>query len=223
MVSSGRWVCRRCFADNDGVATECASCGLGRWADVSQASAPAVPNAPADPGSDVPAWQPPVPPAQPFWKKLVPFWWVGLIAVFVVGGIIFNAKRDDSGAITDGGTLHVSELLVGDCFNTDTEQEVGDVDAVPCAEPHQYELFHIFTMTDPGRYPTEAEFIDQTATSCEPAFGTYVGLAWDDSSIYASSLEPTEDAWNDGDHSVQCILHEQDQSLVTGSLRGAAR
>ena len=231
MVTSGRWVCRRCFTDNEGTATECASCALGRWAELPEAGAVAAPSAEgtgaapdgATTGEATPAWQPPAPPAAPFWKKLLPYWWVGLVGVFIVAGLIFNAKRDDTGAITDAGTLHVSDLRVGDCFNASTEGEIDDVDAVPCTAAHAYELFHVFTMTDPGQYPTDADFEAQTDAACSPAFTAYVGVAYEASTLFASSLEPTEAAWNDGDHTVQCMLHEEDESQVTGSQRGSAR
>ena len=226
MVSSDRWVCRRCFADNEGVDTTCTRCGLARFVDGEAAQAgtsePLSVPPPAG-GPPAPPWQPLAAPAEPFWKKLVPFWWVGLIGVFIVAGVLFNARRDESGAITDGGTLQVNDLQVGDCFNADVSGDIDDVDAVPCTEPHAYELFHVFTMTDAGAYPSSAEFDTQSDAACSPAFTEYVGVAYSASELYASTLTPTEAVWNDGDHAVQCMLHEVDESQVSGSLRGAAR
>jgi hypothetical protein len=171
----------------------------------------------------MPQWTPPPAPAKPLWQRLIGFWWVGLIAAVVIGGLIFSAKRDDSGQITDGGTLQVNDLQVGDCFNTDTSENIDDVDAVPCAEPQAYELFHVFTMTDSGSFPTDTQFDTETDAACRPAFAEYVGMAYDDSEIFVSPLTPTEDGWDDGDHTVQCILHEEDESKITGSQRGANR
>ncbi len=236
MVSSDRWVCRQCFADNEGDATHCSRCGLARFAGVGPAGGataaadPALPGDPAVPGdpslpggTPVPQWTPPPAPSKPLWQRLVRFWWVGVIAAVVIGGLIFNARRDDSGQITDGGTLQVNDLRVGDCFNTDASEDVDNVDAVPCAEPHAYELFHIFTMADSGGYPTDTQFTSETATACRPAFAEYVGMSYDDSALYVTTLTPTEDGWNDGDHAVQCVLHERDKSKITGSQRGANR
>lgn len=235
MVSSDRWVCRQCFADNEGDATHCARCGLARFAGVGPAAgtaatdptAPGDPSSPVDPsspgGTPMPQWTPPPAPSKPLWQRLIGFWWVGLIVAVVIGGILFNARRDDSGRITDGGTMQVNDLRVGDCFNTDGSDNIGDVDAVPCAEPHVYELFHVFTMTDTGSFPTDAQFTSETDAACRPAFAEYVGLAYDDSAIYVNTLTPTEDGWNNGDHTVQCVLHEEDESKITGSQRGANR
>lgn len=226
MVSSDRWVCRQCFADNEGDATNCARCGLARFAGAGDAvrdplAQPGDPQA-AD-GSPMPQWSPPTPPSRPFWQRLLPFWWVGLIAVVIIGGVLFNARRDDSGAITDGGTLQVSDLQVGDCFNTETAEEIGDVDAVPCGEPHTYELFHEFTLTDSGAFPTESAFRDEIDAACMPAFNEYVGIDYLDSELFYSALTPTEAGWEDGDHEAQCIVHNEEETALTGSQRGAAR
>jgi hypothetical protein len=226
MVSSERWVCRQCFADNEGDATHCSRCGLARFAGAGDAvrdpmAPPDDPNA-AD-GSPMPQWSPQPPPSKPFWQRLIPFWWVGLIAVVLVGGVLFNARRDEGGAITDGGTLHVNELQVGDCFNTDATDTIDEVDAVPCGEAHSYELFHVFTMTDGGSYPTSTEFTQQEEAACVPAFEEYVGAEFLASALYVTTIEPTEEGWDDGDHEVQCILHERDKSAVTGTQRGSNR
>ncbi len=226
MVSSERWVCRQCFADNEGEATHCSRCGLARFAGAGDAVRdPMAP--PGDPdaadGSPMPQWSPQPPPSKPFWQRLIPFWWVGLIAVVLIGGVLFNARRDDSGAITDGGTLQVNDLQVGDCFNTDTAEEVGDVDAVPCGDPHTYELFHVFSLTDSGSYPTDSAFSDQIDAACMPAFNEYVGIDFFDSELYYSALTPTESGWDDGDHEAQCIVHNEQETELTGSQRGTGR
>lgn len=225
MVSSDRWVCRQCFADNEGDATHCARCGLARFAGVRPAGTdPGAASDTSSPGgTPMPEWSPPTPVRKPLWKRLIGFWWIGLIAVLVIGGLIFNARRGDTGEITGGGTLQVNDLRVGDCFNTNASENIDDVDAVPCGEPHSYELFHVFTMSDSGSYPTETQFDSETDGACRPAFAEYVGSAYDDSALYVSTLTPSEDGWNGGDHTVQCILHEEDESKVTGSQRGANR
>ena len=119
--------------------------------------------------------------------------------------------------------MQVNDFQVGDCFNTDVSENIDDVDAVPCAEPHAYELFHVFTVRDSGSYPTDDQFDAETDAACSPAFVEYVGTAYDDSALYVSFLTPSEDGWNDGDHTVQCILHEKDESKITGSQRGSNR
>lgn len=221
-----RWVCRQCFADNEGDADACHRCGLARFAgagdrtDAATAD-PADPQAGAADGS-VPPWQPAAPPTRPFWQRLLSFWWVGLIAAVFVGGMLFNARRDESGQINDGGTLSVTDLRVGDCFNTEQAEEIGDVDAVPCAEPHAYELFHVFDYPDQATYPTDAEWGAESERVCGPAFATYVGVAYDDSELYASPLTPTESGWDEGDREVQCILHNRTETAMTGSQRGTA-
>ena len=39
----------------------------------------------------------------------------------------------------------------------------------------------------------------------------------------ARPITPTEDGWNDGDHSVQCAMHDPNNAELTESLKDAAR
>lgn len=222
MTISERWVCRRCFADNEANADACARCGLGRFADP---SSPAPPDQ-RDPvtGQPLPSWPmaPSATPARPAWQRLLRFWWIGAIVVVLAVGWFTSARRAGNGQINDSGTLSVSDLQVGDCFNNGTSTEVSQVDAVPCAEPHQYELFHVFRLTG-TTYPTEADLDSQSAAACAPAFAAYIGHDYDTSSLYISTLYPTSDGWDHGDREVQCVVHDQAESKVAGSLRGSGR
>ncbi len=222
MTISERWVCRRCFADNQASAESCTRCSLGRFADPSQADQADR----RDPvtGAPLPTWQPAAPlgQARPTWQRLLRFWWVGAIVVVLAVGWFANARRGNNGQINDSGTLGVNDLRVGDCFNRGTTTEVKDVDAVPCAEPHQYELFHVFDLTGSG-YPADAELDSQSAAACAPAFASYVGTDYQASSLSISTLCPTSDGWDGGDRAVQCLVDNNAETKVTGSVRGTAQ
>ena len=56
------------------------------------------------------------------------------------------------------------------------------------------------------------------------AFQSYVGVAYAQSDIYATGYPPSEETWEENDdREIICILHNQDDSDITGSLRGANR
>ena len=230
MTVSDRWVCRRCFADNEAHDESCTRCGLGRFADPSQATARAQAGADQrDPvtGQPLPTWQPAwqsatPPAAPPLWRRLLRFWWVGAIVVVLAVGWYANARRGANGQINDSGTLSVNDLRVGDCFNNSSSTEVRDVDAVPCTDMHQYELFHVFQLTGSG-YPTEAQLDSQSAAACTPAFAAYVGRDYQSSSLFISTLYPSSDGWDRGDHAVQCLVHNEAETKVSGSVRGTAQ
>jgi hypothetical protein len=148
------------------------------------------------------------------------FGWLIVVAAFVIGGAIFAAQRDDSGEITQGGTLAITDLRVGDCFDhRDIDAE--EVDARRCDESHQFEMMFMGTMRD-GEYPIEGEFESYVETVCLPAFGDYVGLDYQSSRLDVYWYFPLEEGWNQGDHVMQCAIYDPLDSQLVGSLRGAA-
>ena len=187
------------------------ACGLLRGS-----MAPAEPQAAASP----------IAPAGPsIWGGLLRrFGWLIVAGIFVMGSVVFATQRNDAGEITSGGSLAISELQVGDCFdpkNADAE-EAEEVDTRRCDEPHQFEMVAIGTMPE-GAYPAEVEFENFVGAVCLPAFDEYVGLAYEESRLEVAWYFPIEDGWNDGDRTIQCAITDPLENQLTESLRGAAR
>jgi hypothetical protein len=207
-----RWVCLRCFTSNDAVATACASCGQPRGME------PAV--------EEAQAWTPPTAPGQGGGVSRFPWRWVGygVIILIVLGAsYFFAARRDETGEVTDAGDMSVFDLQVGDCFDIGTEAtEVDTVRAIPCEEPHVYEMFWNGDYPS-DEQPTEDEYAGWLEDQCLPAFEDYVGIPYADSLYYASNLSPTKESWDDGDRAFSCYLHNQSETAMTGSAAGAAR
>ncbi len=157
----------------------------------------------------------------------VPIGLVLVIGFVVVSGAynwFNNASRSDTGAIDHAGQLDVSDLQVGDCFdlhNPDAEQ-VDQVVARPCADRHGYELLFADAMPD-GAYPTDDDIHAYVAQHCTQAFGGYVGLDYERSTLDLAWFFPTSGGWGQGDRMIQCAVYDPEQDQVTGSLRGAAR
>ena len=101
--------------------------------------------------------------------------------------------RDDSGAITEQGDVDAFNVRVGDCINPPEADEVASVAAVPCSEPHQIEIFHVFDMPD-GVYPGAAAVETAAETTCTgEQFTTFIGVDYAVSEYFAGGvLFPTE-------------------------------
>lgn len=114
--------------------------------------------------------------------------------------------------------------MAGDCFDLKdpAEEEIGDVEAKPCTEPHEFEMFFVGNLPD-GEFPAESTIDSFLETECLRAFDEYVGLAFEESSLDIFPLVPTEGGWDAGDHSVQCALFDPIDEELTESMRGAAR
>lgn len=218
---SGRWVCRRCYESNDADVTACGRCGLERGADPTQATDAAGTRDEPQPWA---AATPAAPQGSPWLALLGRFGWIAVVVIIAAVGIFLNARRDDSGQISNAGNLGVADLRIGDCFTLKDESAdtVEEVDAKPCGEAHAYELFHAADMSG-GTYPSDADFTAFIDQQCVPQFGTYVGLSYVESQLELGSFTPTTGAWDDGDHNVQCVLYDPSGELLVGSMRNAAR
>jgi hypothetical protein len=242
------WKCPRCSTQNGEGVMNCSNCGLIQGGVVVQSAyAPEVPAASpptaapspplppqptADPNTMQPTagWIPPYPVAQaaprPIWRRIP----IGLaifgalIVAGAVAGVITNASRSSTGDITKAGDLVSNDLRVGDCWDTKdpAADTVDNVAAKPCAEAHEYEVFFIGSMDD-GDYPTEDAFKTYVQTTCVPAFGSYVGKAFDDSALDISWLFPKSDGWSGGDRTVECSVYDPANNKLTASVQGSAR
>lgn len=205
-----RWVCKRCFADNEDGDAACVRCGLARDAEPTAAdgtSLPAAAAAPEDPG----------------WRRWLRFAWVPVVAVVLVVGYLASARRDDAGVISAGGTLSIEDLRVGDCFDAAEASEISEVEARPCTDAHEFELFHVAEWNGSGDYPSETAMTDFVIDECIPAFEEYVGTSFQTSSLDFVHFVPLEEGWNAGDRIFQCAVFDPDDTELTSSLAGSTR
>jgi hypothetical protein len=135
-----------------------------------------------------------------------------------------TVERDESGQIVGSGTLDVALMKAGDCFQSLHEDilTLDDVPGVPCGEPHDNEVFHIFAVegeTWPGDEAVEA----MAFNTCIDAFEVYLEVAWTESQLDFTWLSPTQRAWEQlGYREIVCFLYEEDRRL-TGSMKASGR
>ncbi|MGH2444536.1 MAG: septum formation family protein [Candidatus Limnocylindria bacterium] len=124
----------------------------------------------------------------------------------------------------EGEATSVFELEIGDCFDTEQEDVVEEVDQVDCAAPHEYELYA--TIDHPGgnddAYPGDAELATFAEQECIGAFEGFVGETYEDSELFIYYLQPSENTWTVGDREVLCALYLPDGTLE-GSMEGSGR
>jgi hypothetical protein len=215
-----RWVCKRCFADNEDSAGACLRCGLTRGSESTEADQTSWAAAPQQAAPETKGGG--------LLSQVLRFWWIPAVAIALVVGYFTTAQRGDDGSLASAGNVTVDDLRVGDCFNAgefsaDEEAEVSDVDGVPCDEPHAFEVFAVADYNG-GVFPaTDEQFQAAFAEVCIPPFEDYVGIAYADSVLWASAITPTEDGWNDGDREFICHLHEEEATPLSESQRGASR
>ena len=124
-------------------------------------------------------------------------------------------------SVLAGCSTTIDSLSVGDCFSgpeaSYTATEVSDVDVVECSEPHRYEIYAVKEMTN-SSFPGQSQAANMADDYCLSRFESFVGMEYDYSIYYLSSVFPTSGSWSQGDRSIQCAL-----GLEFGTKVGSAR
>jgi len=131
-------------------------------------------------------------------------------------------QQADSG--DSAPAVSVLELTVGTCLN-DVDQPLGqdltEVPAVPCDEPHQSEVYADIIVDEPD-YPGVDAMIQRAQQECIDEFGQFVGLEFAASELNFHYYYPTASSWSAGDRSIYCVVFDPGVETV-GTLAGAAR
>lgn len=132
----------------------------------------------------------------------------------------------------EGRTVQATDLQVGDCYNkpdatsattdNDGKRQVGSVEVVDCEVPHQHEVYNNYKITLPT-LPDSDTMQSEIQTACYSSFEDYVGKSYEKSRYEATALIPNSDSWAQGNRTITCTLVTKDGSLITGSLKGAAK
>jgi hypothetical protein len=142
--------------------------------------------------------------------------WLVVIAVSVLVSVIGD---DGEGALDsgDGTSVASADLAPGDCLNGLAESDrVASVPSVPCAQPHEGEVFATFEISAPS-WPGDAAITKQAEAGCVQKLAEYSPKAAADEKLEIFFLHPTERSWGQGDHEVTCVAI--DPARRTGSLR----
>lgn len=134
-----------------------------------------------------------------------------------------DAQRDDKGNVTDGSSIDIFKLKVGDCKFEDDQSstELSDTNVVPCDEAHDEEVYAEFTLPD-GDFPSEDALDAAADPKCGEEFTKFVGLAVDASKLDYFYYSPTKQGWDElDDRLIQCVLYADDESQLTGSMKGS--
>jgi Septum formation len=136
--------------------------------------------------------------------------------------------RNESGEIEEGGDLGVFAFTIGDCFNNPEEvaatgdtEGVSAVEGVPCEEPHDAQVYHLFDVPEADEFPGEEALETAGEEGCLAEFQAFVGVPYEESILFSRSLTPSADTWGDGDREIVCLLVEQNGEKLTEDHQGS--
>jgi hypothetical protein len=128
---------------------------------------------------------------------------------------------------TANASANAQQIKVGDCVNDGLAAgTISTVPTVPCAQPHDGEVYGAFRVKD-GAFPGDEAIKSLAILRCQKAFGQFTGVAYDSTTTLTFSwYHPTEASWEkDGDRVIQCLVSRLDAAgkpeKSTGTLRDA--
>lgn len=157
------------------------------------------------------------------WTRTLAAVTVGAAAVLLSGcSLLGNVTNPVDLDPSDGTDTDVFTIKVGDCLNDGAASgEVSSVPTIDCAEPHDSEAYSSIIIPD-GDYPGEDAVLSQADTECAADFASYVGIAYEESTLGYAYYYPTQQSWDSGDREILCLVYDP-AGQVTGSLAGTAK
>jgi hypothetical protein len=154
---------------------------------------------------------------------------IGFVVLGIIGLIISQftgAKRDSSGEINKAGDIKVTETRIGDCFIdipnvTEELIEIESVKAIPCNEPHSWQVFHK-SNSSLDKYSV-AGISEESSQICDYAIEA-LSTTLNDSQFneYRTAdinvSQPTSASWAMGDKAVNCYIGSDTQTYYSSVL-----
>lgn len=123
--------------------------------------------------------------------------------------------------------ITVFEAAVGDCFLAPerVQTALADLSRVDCSDPHEQELYEIVKYdADVEDFPGNAALESFAQGTCAQEFAGYVGIGYQDSSLWMTYLLPSARSWQQGkDRSVLCFVTTTVGEELVGSVAGSKR
>ena len=151
---------------------------------------------------------------------------VSLTLSLAIMGLTGCAPSDDDRPANSSVESDVSvlSLEVGSCLNDISQpvaQEMTEIPAVPCEEPHQSEVY-AEVLIEEASFPGVDAVTEFAIERCESAFEGFVGLSYAESTLSFHYYYPTQNSWAVGDRSVFCVVYDP-AGNSEGTLANAQR
>lgn len=133
-----------------------------------------------------------------------------------------DPDRDEQGRIVNRGEISAFDVREGDCLNLPpSQEEIYSVEAVPCDQPHQAEVYAVFELGGEA-YPGDGRVVRSAEAGCNQRFPGAIGRRHARSELEFHSMYPTRQSWRlHDDRGVTCWVTRPGDRLFTGSLPGS--
>lgn len=142
------------------------------------------------------------------------------LAAFV--GFNVMAERNADGEITSAGAVSAFEMHIGDCFDDEAFEatEISEVPGVPCADPHDNEVYATFDIS--GDWPGDEGVEELAFGGCYDRFAGAIGKSYEESVLDYTAIYPSLGSWKQrGDREVICVAYNMNFDKLEGSVIGS--
>ncbi len=150
--------------------------------------------------------------AEPSRRSALPA--LGALIAIVIGGILLAGLFDSS--------RRADALRAGDCLAAPEDEQITDVDTVPCDEPHELEVIGTVTLQG-AEYPGDTNILGEGIAACEAIFEPYVGEPYEESRWFLNAFTPSAEGWEAGDRAATCLVFrftaDLEFEILTESVR----
>lgn len=123
-------------------------------------------------------------------------------------------------AAVNQGPVSVWELRPGTCLTDPGVESWPDVvDAKPCTDPHDIEVYGIGRWPDQEAYPGREALWAAGTWYCLEQFPRYTGVAFAEATVEVGVLTPDESEWADEHRRLACLLTSGTDEPLTRSYR----
>jgi Septum formation len=156
----------------------------------------------------------------------------GVVAVALAGALTVLSGcgwfSSDEEPTVRGTATSVFDVQPGQCFNPpgEVKTENSEIPQVACDQPHTMESYALVDYTQPDggaadAYPGNDALTTFADGACAEEFTGYVGVSYQDSSLFFTYLLPSARSWElNSDRKVICFVTTTGQQL-TASVAGS--
>jgi hypothetical protein len=146
-----------------------------------------------------------------------------------ISSLAFGLAACSSSAPGGGKFQSVFRVSPGQCFlpPSKIQAEVTKVDLVPCTKPHTQEAYAVVAYKATGTsaptadYPGDQPLKSFADGACAAHFAAYVGVDYQDSSLFFTYLLPSARGWSQGDDRKVVCFVTTNGSLLHKSVKGS--
>jgi hypothetical protein len=116
----------------------------------------------------------------------------------------------------------VATAEVGECIESVATFNIEELPTVDCSDDHETQVVGAFDH-DGDDFPGDAEILEEAERRCADEFEDFVGAPVEETSLNLSTINPTEETWNEADdRETLCMVLAGDGGNLDRSVEDAA-